>query len=195
MDYIKKPMRVSIEMEGATEIQEKVIRKAIEKLLWAINHESFRKFIRDYTQLDGTQMFKQTKHSNEWHLKRFVEGNERLKAKKGDFEMDLDIKFYFKNNKVIGYTRKGSIEINLNTKYLYRQVPSIVNTLVHEYCHLVGMTHSYRNPGWDFWLQTAPYAIGLKAEEMVSRLLGVQSPVTPDAYKPSLWTRFKRIFI
>ena len=127
-----------------------------------------------------------------WHLKTFVEANERG-LYDSDYEIDFTITFYFRSNRVIGYTNYGSIVINLNTSFLGLELPKIVNTLIHEYCHLVGHHHSYYNPGWGIWNNTAPYYIGHLAQRYAETMLDL--PLAP-VYNPpvSLFSRIKRFF-
>lgn len=174
---------VKFTITGGSHLVRNVIYQSVNKFKQVINHRSLRKFILNFTQLHrrGEKSFYQSKHSNAWLLKQFI----------GSGSIRID--FYIQGHNILAKTNKGAMRFSLSAKHFYCAVPAIVNNLVHEYCHLVGMHHSYFNPGWEKWLQTAPYAIGLKAEEIISKSMGVQSPVQPDAYTPSILVRLKRM--
>lgn len=183
-------MNVAYSIKGGTQSDAAKLKRAIDMLQIVINSPLFRHEILDYkTVAHGG--FAQTNESSHRILERFVEGAER--GSEIDNEIDLHLFFYINRwGRAIAYTTKGSIEINLNKKYFgTRGIAELANTLIHEYCHLVGMTHSYRNPGWSIWNHTAPYAIGNLVEKAVLSILG-EAPIS-YAKQPStsVWRRFK----
>lgn len=139
------------------------ILKALEMVHWAINSRELREFILNSS-------FSQTDKDGSWHLDRFVLGSER--GTEVDYEWDFNIRFITLESGTIAFSYPRELPINLNTRFLDREMPEICNTLVHEYCHLVGMVHSVENPGWRIWYRTAPYAIGRRVQEIVAKKFG-----------------------
>ncbi len=187
-----------ITINKGTISNEKVL-KALDLLEWAVNEEELRLYILNFKNQFGFLCFLQTDENNEQILKRFVQGAERKTSI--DFEWDFAITFFTAEGGMIGYTEAGEVEINLNTNFLDRELPQICNTLGHEFCHLVGMKHSFDNPGWEIWKQTAPYAIGQYIQYMVERKLGLetQPPFFPSVSRKRRWVYvikrfFKRLF-
>ena len=178
---IEKPMTVTCKFENGTAQQKEYIGKAIDMVEQVINKPEFRRSI-----IEKNGGFTQTTKTNYWHLKSLVEGNERG-LDTTDYEMDFIIRFYFTWKGVIGYTNYGSIKINLNTKFTNRSIPPIVNTLVHEYTHLVGHHHSYKRSY--LWPNTAPYWIGNKAQQIAEEIMGIEKTKRP-VIRRSLFGRF-----
>jgi hypothetical protein len=147
--------------------------KALDMLEWAINELELREFITNFKNQYGIHGFLQTNETNAKILQRFVQGSENGTGV--DFEWDFIIDFFTTGTGLIGYTEDGKVAINLNTTYLDRELPQVCNTLGHEFCHLVGMVHSFDNPGWTIWGQTAPYAIGQFIQYMVEKKMGLEA--------------------
>lgn len=194
-DIISKKVDVSFVIVGkSTKFQKEQISQAFEILSRVINDNRMRVYIRDHNYMsDGSNIcgFAQSNMGNVELLTRFVEGNERG-ISTVDYKWDFVIKFYRKYGSVIGYTNVGSKQINLNTKFMGRTVPHIVNTLIHEYVHVVGGTHSYKRS--KSWPDTSPYAIGAFAESLAAGYLGLSLPSAPFEPPVSLLKRFSSFF-
>jgi hypothetical protein len=194
MDMISQ--KITINRGSITDGQ---ILKALDLLEWAINEQELREFILHFKNQFKFLCFLQTDESNEKILQRFVQGSERGTG--ADYEWDFVVDFFTAEGGIIGFTKEGDTTISLNTNYLGRMLPEICNTLGHEYCHLVGMTHSFDNPGWEIWSQTAPYAIGQYIQYMVEKKLGLEAkpPFFPTVSKKrrviyAIKRFFKRLF-
>jgi len=140
-----------------------VIRKLNEFLGCASSKRKIRKFIT-------STEFTQTDESSDVLFDRFISGAERGSV--ADEVWQAKIRFYYKRfSSAKGYTYVGNEEININRKYYplnfydyTDEEREMVETLLHEYCHLVGMDHAYdytpeRN-------DSAPYKIGRVLSEM-----------------------------
>jgi hypothetical protein len=190
IDYLKQPIAIRWDASNASKKDIARILEVVSKLKWVVNSSSLRVDILG--KLNG---FKQTNHDTLWHLKRFVEGDERGKGDI-DFEFDLIINFYFKRNKVIAYTNFGSEILNFNKKFWNRNIYAVCNTACHEYSHLVGGHHSYRRS--KDWPETFPYWLGARVEYLLRQKDGMLEDEL--IYKPrtNLWERvkgwFRRLF-
>lgn len=196
-ELLTKELTIKYTITGGNKVEKAQLTNAIDYMNTVINTLSFRqKILNNTIKRNGKVLrgFEQTNESTTKILERFVQGNERGTGI--DYEMDLDLHFYITRwGKAIAYTNRGSLEINLNRKYFtHRDISSIANTLTHEYCHLVGMVHSYRNPGWKIWNNTAPYKIGILVEEEILSLLGEPPIRYSKPSKPSIWRRIKNYF-
>lgn len=182
MDILTQQIRIDIKTENES------LKKAIDLIQWAINEREFREYVLNFRNQYKVRSFLQTKNTNEWHLERLVSGSELNTGT--DYTWDSVIAFFSSNTEIIGYTNDLQKIIYLNDKFLNRDLPSICNTLTHEYCHLVGMEHSLINPGNDIWMQTAPYAIGSYIQYMVEKKLNLPAEL-PFFPKTSAFKRFK----
>jgi len=123
------------------------------------------------------QGFKQTKNTNYWHWTNFMGGGERNSHEDNIWQVRLNI--YYRKDNVKGFTNPPSPFINSNSYYfdilnMYNYditaITEFVENLTHEYCHLVGMHHSFWWKKWQ-WNDTAPYAIGRKAAEIAEAFI------------------------
>jgi len=180
-------------------VADPLILEALDLIEWAINERELREYILNFRNSYGVKQFLQTCDSNLTILRKFVQGAEH--GTEIDYEWDYLVDYFTSDGDIIGYTEEDSNEINLNTTYLQRDLPEICNTLVHEFCHLVGMEHSFYNPGFTIWKQTAPYAIGQYVQYMIERKMGLDA--RPPFFPTATWGRrvaykikrlFKRLF-
>lgn len=172
-----------------------VIRGAIENIEWAINQQELLDYILNFKNQYGDNQFLQTEKSNSWHLNQFTSGSEL--GTKIDHVWDSVIAYFNSTTEIYGYIDGKQKIIYLNEMYLGRNMPAICNTLIHEYCHMVGMTHSLLNPGDKIWAQTAPYAIGAYMQYMIETKLGFETtkPFFPKvSFFKRVVYRFKKIF-
>lgn len=131
-----------------------------------MNHQQMSEFILNTE-------FTQTCLSSYEVFDKFYSGNERSSGSDGIWQARIN--FYYKNNSTIGYTNKKSKLINCNEKYIQLNIEPVlvlIANLVHEYCHLVGLTHS----SWQWWKKrqrrfSAPYAIGYEAGDLAATLI------------------------
>lgn len=59
--------------------------------------------------------------------------------------------------------------ISFNPKFLKRDMPDIINTIVHEYMHYIGFSHDGNKPT-PYNLGSVPYAVGALAEAWFRRV-------------------------
>lgn len=167
------PLLVCKEYLNPSHVESEVLKTmdmAIMHFQNVVNNPELRNFILNFrNNVTNETRFLQTEKSNSWHLTRFIEAPMEHYSE----HADIDLKIKFKKNVMHINTNLGSLTVDYNTKHLFRSIPSIVSILVHEYCHLVGMEHSFRNPSWTIWTQTAPYAIGYKAGEITATKMGL----------------------
>lgn len=190
---LEKKITFPYTIENANPLQRQIILASIRQIIWVMNYSGLRKFILNFTNQYHKPSFLQTKKTNEWHLQRFIQADSRY-GSTFVFPKEIALSIAVNGKKVVFKMENGTVTVDLNTQYSYRQIPSIVNSFVHEYCHIVGMKHKFRNKRWEQQLQTAPFAISSKAEQMVSERMCVTSPVTPTANKPSFTKRISRFF-
>ena len=74
-------------------------------------------------------------------------------------------------------------------KYNLDDELSLVETFIHEYCHLVGMIHTFRRTAGRS--NSAPYAIGRHFASIFGIYFKTPIKETIKAKKPSKWQRFK----
>lgn len=151
-----------------------VIKEAIAQIEWAITQPELKDYILNFKNRYNFRGFLQSDKSNEWHVTKFFDGNSENNT------WSANIVYFDSTTEIIGYTENSNKTINLNNKYLNRSIPEICNTLIHEYCHMVGMVHSLFNPGDTVWAQTAPYAIGSYVQYMVETKLNL--PTTKPSF-------------
>ena len=158
-----------------------VVIQAIDLVQWAINEREFRDYVLNFRNQYERRQFLQTTETNARVLERLINGSER--GSTIDNEWDFVIDQFESDGSLIAYVDEDGTVINLNSEYMDRSIAEVCNTLVHEYCHLVGLTHSFLDPGRNIWSQTAPYAIGQYIQYMVERKLGIESkpPFFPKA--------------
>ena len=195
-ELLVKDIKVDYVILGKpTAEQYTIMKTAMDAIRTVINNPKLREYILNHSYPSNGRTisgFAQTTKSNKEILRRFLDGDER-NGGNPDNMWSFIINFYYKGgSRVIGYTNTGSKQINLNTKFMGRKPHEIVNTLVHEMTHLLGMEHSYKRSSQ--WKYTAPYVIGGMCEDLAAELLGVQIPAVNFEPRTSLWRRFLNIF-
>lgn len=146
------------------------LKYALSLIEWVINEQEFRDYILNFKNSYGEHKFLQTKNDNRWHLNSLIFESEN---KDGTLcYWDFEIKFFESDTEITGFVEPNKKVINLNSKRLNRSMASICKTILHEYCHIVGMTHSLFEPKNGVWKETAPYAISEFAEFLIARKLG-----------------------
>lgn len=189
IDLINHTLSINIQTDN------QIIRSAITQIEWAVNQKEFREYILNFKNQYRINCFLQNNNDNEWHLTQFVNGSELNTDI--DYTWDSVVSYFDSTTEIIGYTNGLQKTIYLNEKYLNRDLPAICNTLVHEYCHLVGMVHSLFSPGDIIWSQTAPYAIGAYVQYMIEIKTGLpaEKPFFPkvSAYRRVKY-RIKKFF-
>jgi hypothetical protein len=96
----------------------------------------------------------------------FIAGKETL-SKEVDYEMDVVVEIYEKNNRTVGYTYANTVQTWVNRKF-FRQytLGEIAANLVHEWLHKLGFDHP-ANPTLTR-PSSVPYAIGYMVRDLVA---------------------------
>jgi len=83
-----------------------------------------------------------------------------------DHEIDVSVKQYYKNNKVVGWTTEGSVWTNVNRKFFdgYDDA-EVAGNLIHEWLHKLGFDHSSASEH-----SSVPYQIGYIVRDMIKDL-------------------------
>lgn len=121
--------------------------------------------------------FKQTKLRNAEIYNDFYSGSERGADFDGIWQAELNL-YYKENTSVVGYTNKGSTVINLNLCVIpysgdNLSIANRVGNLIHEYCHLVGFTHTHALNYFcrKYMKRSVPYKVGRQAKIIALYLL------------------------
>lgn len=143
---------------GMTSTQNAKVQSAERKIIKVIGSEEFRSRILNH-RYGGRLAFNNNNGlTNAQIYQKILDAAEKYKLIKNN-TMDLNVKTYYQNSNVVGYTTTSSIYINMNTKYLNKYTANEVATnMTHEWLHKLGFGHavSYstsRN-------YSVPYAVG-----------------------------------
>ena len=181
-------------ISGFTPRQQSKINDVIRRLntFMELGFDDIEKMILDYN-------FTQTTETNGRILERFNSGAERGSRVDGIWQAQISA-YYKRWSSAVARTFTNSQEIQMNmAKHSFTE-RAIVTTLIHEYCHLVGMTHTRRmtNDRDD----SCPYAIGVQIAEMYMLFYyGIVTPTTAvhNGEQPrkrlSFFARVKRFII
>lgn len=169
MDLIKQNISLNFKTDN------EYIKECLSLIEWAINQEELRYYIINFRNQYNYRSFLQTNDSNYTTLKKFVSGAEN--DSKADYTWDSVVHHFISDGSVVAYTEDGKTIININDEYLDREIQEVCNTLVHEYCHLVGMRHNSlaSNTSWESYQQSAPYAIGAYVQYLIEKKLGIET--------------------
>ena len=155
---------------------------------------SITSYIRTHKKFDDSYGFEQTQMNNHEALSRFMQEHDDIKNKDISFILVADYKRF---GRARAYTYPSSNKIYFRVRKVdFKDTPNLVNTLVHEYCHKVGLTHSFKKSSR--WPKTAPYSIGNYFEELVRIIINKEAPViTPKKLqnsKANIISKFFSIF-
>lgn len=141
-----------------------------------VNDTRLAEFILNF-EYKGSNSFAQTKDTNAEVYLKFYSGNERGNG--NDYIWQANVNYYNGPYNIVGFTRHGETTINCNLHAVpISNDPVLIikrfKNFVHEYCHLVGLTHTTGT--WDFWSKrkwkySAPYAIAEKAGDIAREKL------------------------
>ena len=83
-----------------------------------------------------------------------------------DRDIDVYVEMYFKNNRVVGYTKPSINKTYLNRKFFRSfDAADVACNLVHEYLHKVGFDHYSAKEH-----SSVPYAIGYLVEDCIREM-------------------------
>ena len=184
---------IPAQIEGFDKASKLQIEYVIDRLNTVLNKRQCGiKIAIDYHRKnDGNYGFDQTNDSTTTTMFRFMSGAERGSVSDGVWQAKIHA-YHKRFTRAVAYTNIGEEEIYINmAKYDLWDELALVETLIHEYCHLVGMVHSFRRS--NLWPTTAPYAIG----KMIAEFYANEYKIKPKAeieFKPSVWGRVKSFF-
>lgn len=86
--------------------------------------------------------------------------------KTADYDIDVYVEMYYKNNRVVGYTTPSINKTYLNRKFFSQyDAADIACNMVHEYLHKVGFDHESASEH-----TSVPYAIGYLLEACIREM-------------------------
>lgn len=180
-------------IQGFTEFNARQIEHVIGRLnrVLSLYDVDIQCEILDHRDYDGELGFDQSDENNIWIYKRLISGSERGSYVDGVWQAKI-YAYYKRWSRAVAYTNFNEDTININmAKYDLSDEVALVETLIHEYCHLVGMVHSFRRS--HLWPTTAPHAIGKIVAMYYVREYGIQ-PKQPIEFRMSMWSRVKSFF-
>lgn len=149
---------VSASMDGFDSSQSQKITDAKEMIEFIMGTEDFRNEVINYTYLGKKQFADNGGLTNEDVYFTILQGAEKL-FPVVNYSMDINLKLYFEDSLVLGYTAFMSTDIMLNLKYFDFNPPEeVAGTLVHEWLHKLGFTHVTEYS--DRRQNSVPYAVG-----------------------------------
>jgi hypothetical protein len=149
---------VSAAMEGFDSSQTRKILDAKEMIEIILSTEDFRDEVINYTYLGKKQFADNGGLSNEDVYLTILQGAEKL-FPVVNYTMDINLRLYYEDSLVLGYTAFTSTAIMLNLKYFDFNPPEeVAGTLVHEWLHKLGFTHVPEYS--DHRQNSVPYAVG-----------------------------------
>lgn len=157
----------NVKTYSMTSSQRAKIQSAERKIIKVIGSEAFRTRILNHKYAGRTSFNNNNGLTNSQIYTKILQAAEKYKLTKNNI-MDLNIKSYYQNSNVVGYTTTTSIYINMNTKFLNKYTANQVATnMMHEWLHKLGFGHavSYstsRN-------YSVPYAIGKIMGELAQK--------------------------
>lgn len=148
----------NVKTYSMTSTQRAKIQSAERKIIKVIGSEEFRSRILNH-KYGGRLSFNNSNGlTNSQIYTKIIQAAEKYKLIKNN-TMDLNIKTYYQNSNVVGYTTTTSIYINMNTKYLNKYTANEVATnMTHEWLHKLGFGHAVNySTSRDY---SVPYAVG-----------------------------------
>ncbi len=163
-------IQVSLDAQGLSERELIRVREASVRVEEVFNDPEFAQRILAFGQATGVGFQESQGLDNGEILERIQRGVELCGG--GELHrVDLRIQGYISFNpwsRVPGQVKNGDCRIWLNRKYLRDpewRVADIAGTLAHEWMHLLGFTHAYRETSLRSF--SVPYAIGEMVTERV----------------------------
>ena len=143
---------------NGTSSQRYKIDRADYKIRQVIHSEEFKDRVINHTYNGVKRFVDNGGLTNTQIYYKILKGAEKLLPTE-DNEMDLKVKTYYESSSTVGYTSSSSMYINFNTKFLnYYTVSETAKTLMHEWLHKLGFTHSsYYTTSRNY---SVPYGVG-----------------------------------
>jgi hypothetical protein len=132
---VRKVFTVKIVATNYNEDQKKKLAEAERIIAKVFNSEAYKSAVL-------SKKFTSTKLSAAQVYEELFEGAEALVPAK-NYQMDLTVTMYYKNNKTVGYTYPSKMTVYTNSKFHDRYTAcQIAGNLVHEWTHKMGFGHS-----------------------------------------------------
>lgn len=147
-----------IEFLSMTLTQEEKFNRAIDLIKRIVATEEFRSKILNHTYNGKKTFVDNGGFTNAQIYQKILEGAETLKPIKNN-TMDMQVKLYYENNNVVGYTYPSTTKIWVNTKYFEtNSIARVAANLMHEWLHKLGFKHAVTySVSRDY---SVPYAVG-----------------------------------
>lgn len=161
---------VHVDMTGFTRNQEDKIHEAMDMIKRVIGTDQFKKRVLGYLFNGRRQFNNNNGQTNAQIYKTMLLGSEKLTPGSNN-AMDIQIRPYFENSTVIGYTMPNTGAIYLNTKFLDMTsfTPNqVAMNLTHEWLHKLGYGHDFNNTPTRPY--SVPYAIGYIMRDLAGQL-------------------------
>lgn len=139
-------------------------KKAIVIAQKVVATSAFRARVLSFDSPYTVNKFYDTTRSNAQVLSDILNGKETLSSDI-DYEIDLEVDFYYEASTTVGYTTPSSKRIHINTKFFDTYTPrSVAANMMHEWCHKLGYKHAQAySASRDY---SVPYAIGSMVREL-----------------------------
>lgn len=157
-----------VKLINASSSQKSKYDKALVIVQKVMKNPEFKKRILAHKRMDGKSGFENTSDTPARVYEKLLQGSETYKTANKDGIAQLEVKFYYENNRTVGYTYPSVGYIKVNTKFFNDYTPSsVAANFIHEYLHKLGYGHdssaTTRRP------KSVPYGIG-----SIMRSLGKQ---------------------
>ena len=168
-----------LNLRGATEVEEILIRESLELIKEVVSSDEFRSRVKNMTYKIKNKTYKgfsQTDLSPEEILDSIYEAHENFKGGT-DGVMDVNLEMYTEASSTIGYTYPKDPFVYMNR--FHHDEFTVVETadnIFHEWLHKIKHDHegTWRNK---FRIHSVPYKLGDLVSEMIAERISVGDPV------------------
>jgi hypothetical protein len=162
------PLTVNIKMTNFVADQKVKMLEAVARIEIVINSMEFKDRVLAHTWRGKRQFNYNNGLTNEEIYDKLMLGAETLQPEI-DYELDVDVTMYYKNNSTVGYTYANTVKTWVNRKFFQNyDYSSVAANVVHEWTHKVGFGHSSGNNSDRPY--TVPYAIGGIINDLIDEL-------------------------
>lgn|SRR5690606_7318026 len=157
----------NVKTYNMTSSQRAKIQSAERKIIKVVGSEEFRSRILNHKYGGKLRFNNNNGLTNSQIYTKILQAAEKFKPAKNN-TMDLNVKTYYQNSNVVGYTTTSSIYINMNTKYFNKYTANEVATnMTHEWLHKIGFGHAVNySTSRDY---SVPYAVGRIMGELAKK--------------------------
>ncbi len=162
------PLTVNIKMTNFDDDQQAKMLEAVERIKIVINSMEFKDRVLAHTWRGERQFNWNEGLTNEEIYNKIMLGAEDL-LPEVDYELDVDVTMYYKNNSTVGYTYPNTTRTWVNNKFFRNyDYADVARNVVHEWTHKIGFGHTSGNNSDRPY--TVPYAIGSIIGDLIDEL-------------------------